>query len=306
MDRDQSSQNVVLIRNAEDPDDYANYGESGYTVPPLGTYPTGSTTDTADNSSTAANNTPAEPQFEIVKGKATLNFPDDDDNKEAPDFSSREIEHDPGKEKHEMTMEMFELMGSKRYGATRRFHPTRKSYKPHNKHTRYELLIVSFPKDSSGVLIPVTPELVKTLIGQAEGVQYYRDVTFHNKSHVLEAGDKVKSSLAMNAQTKEEFNEYEFDAELKASGTIDTTPASLDTQPFIPTRIKLIVTVETAAGDVLFVGTNCRGEAITDTITVSGIGSYYTTKVFGSVDALGIQGQGAVDLTASIEADEMR
>ena len=60
----------------------------------------------------------------------------------------------------------------------------------------------------------------------------------------------------MNAQTKEEFNEYEFDVELLATGTIDTTPLSLTAQPFIPTRIKLIVTAETAAGVVA----GCAGD----------------------------------------------
>ena len=180
--RDLVGQNVILIRSAEDPDDFANFGDSGFYVPPLGTYKTGTTTTTLDNSSTAADNTPGQAQFELVKGKSSLTYPIDDDDKEAMDVSGNEIEHDPGDEKIDLTLEMWELRDSERYGGARCFHPTNIQYKRSIYYPRYEALVIATPINSGGNVIQVTPALVKSLIASAKKVFYFRDVIFKSKT----------------------------------------------------------------------------------------------------------------------------
>lgn len=308
-ERDLSEQNVVLIRSAEDPDEYDGWGGTGWFVPPLGTYPDGQTTPTKDNSTTVGENTPAEPAFEIVKGKASLSFTNDDDDKEASDVTTREVEHDPGKEMNEVSLEHWEQKGESRFGNARRFHPTTREYRPWWKYPRYEGIVISFPLDGlvgTGKPLYVDDALLKSMIKAAEHVWYLRDIIFKTKNPTPDAGEKVTESLNGNYITKREYNNYDFGATLEAAKAISGSGAIAfaGTQPKIPTRVKVDVTTETAAGVLTIVGKDVRGNVISDnSITTSGIGVYYTKKVFSEITQY--QGDGTLDIVANIEADEL-
>jgi hypothetical protein len=305
MKRELSGQNVVIIRNAEDPDDYANWGGTGYYVPPIGTMIATTFIKTEDNSVTAADNTPDAPSSEVIEGNTTLSLPKDEDDKEASDFTGREIKRDPGNEMNDVTLEYNEERGKERLGTSaRKYHPTNRNYEGGIEYVRYEVMLISHPRDSSSNALPVKPGLDKTLIGEAEKVIYFRDVTLKSKSPTLESGEKARSSLTGNAEIRKIYMNYIFGADLKVSGTISgATPITMDSQPKIPTRIKFDVTAETAPGDIVFAGTNQRGEAITETITTSGVGAYYTKKVFSTIT--NGTPDGTLNCTASVEADEL-
>lgn len=305
--RDLAAQNVLLIRSAEDPDDFADFGATGYYIPPLGTVLTGTNTPTKDDDSTGANNTPGEASFEIVNGKATLGFTKDDDDKDVSDVTTREVEHDPGKEMNEITIGLWEPRGTARFGGARRYHPSFREYVPNECYPRYGTLLISHPIDSSGNPLPVTSSILKADIAECKKVIYCRDVTFKNKNPITEAGEKVRQELSGNFITRQVFLGYEFGAELLAAVAMTGgTPDSLTVQPKIPTRLELVVSVWAAGTEIIIVGTNQRGEAITETVTgISATGTYRTDKVFASVDANGIQPQGSFDATVEINADEL-
>jgi len=305
-ERNMSHQNLVLIRSAEDPDVFGNWGGSGWGVPPLGTAKTGTTIITLDNSTTPADNTPGEPIFEIAREKALFNFPEDHDDKESGDVSGTEMTHDPGKEKIDISLEVWENRGSKRYCTAKRFNPITIEYRRSAHYPRFDAMVVEYPKDASDNPVFVDEKIQKSDFTKALSVIYFRDVIFKSKGRGLESGEKVRSVLAGHAVEQRDYNAYEFGAELKASGTISpSTPASLDSQPKIPTRIEMDVTVETAPGDIVITGTNVRGEAITSTITTTGIAKYYTDKVFATVDVLGLAPDATLDCTASFNAAEL-
>jgi hypothetical protein len=308
MKKDLSAQNVVLMQSAEDPDDFADWGAAGFDIPPVGTYKTGTQTKTLDNSATEADNTPGEPTMEVLKGKASLGFPTDEDDKESMDVSTTVVEHDPGKEKLDLSLDAYEERGTNRLVTARMFNPLTREYRRSPDYPRFNVLVISYPKDSSGFLIPVTAEIDKSTILSAEAVRYWRDVIWKSKSPVVEQGDKVRSSLAGHAEQKREWNNYAFNALIKGAITIDTTPTATTftsaEQPKIPTRIALAWT-ETVGGDIILTGKNARGETITETITVSGGAptTYYTDKVFGELTS--IVGDGTANGTAAINAAEL-
>lgn len=310
-ERDMSAQNVVLIRSAEDPATWVNWGGTGLYPPPLGTVKTGTQTPTLDNSTTPANNTPGEPSFEIVKGKASLSFTNDDDDKEASDVTTREIEHDPGKEMNEIALEHWETLGESRYGNARCFHPTLIKYLPANKYPRYEALVISNPLDAvvaTGQPIYVDDALLKSAILAAKHIWYIRDLIFKTKNPTLASGEKVQQTLNGNYITKDEYLSYDFGAELLVATAMTTGNYSLVTQPKIPTRLQLVVTSWVAADDLAIVGTNCRGEAITETIAAATLvadGTYYTDNVFATVDTNGLQCAALFDMTVEVNADEL-
>lgn len=322
-ERNQSAQNVVLVRSAVnpktetlEPDYYANWDGLGRGIPPLGTYVIGTQTPTSDNDLIPANCTPGEPAFEIVDGKAAFNYTDDDDDKEEPDVSTRDIEHDPGKEMHDVTLERWNKKGENRFGGARCFIPANREYRKASKYPRYEYLIVAHPNDGVGNDIYVDKRIRKTDILGAAEVSYLEDVTYKTKNPTYDPGEKVRMSLTANAVVIREFENYLFNAELYGDGAgvgkeiKYASPGpdySLDTQPKIPTRFKLTISSLVASGDIVISGKNCRGEDITETVDITADGVFRTKKVFSSVDANGIQVQ-AAGLTSAdllINADEL-
>jgi len=310
MKRDSATQNVILIRSAEDPDDFANYGGAGTYVPPLGTVLTGTNTPTKDNDSTPANNTPGEGSFEIIYGKASLNFNRDDDDKEASDVTTREIEHDPGKLMNEFSLEHWEKRGESRFGGARKYHPTRKEYSPNFDYPRYDIIVISFPQDSSGNPVAVSEAITKDDIEQCEKVIFFRDVIFKSKNTTEDTADKVRNALASHAIDNREYLAYEFGEELLASSTYDSTGSpytGLGGEAKIPTRLKLRVTAVTTPGAVTITGKNSRGETISESVTIAAFTGptediYRTTKAFSEFSQFTIA---TGDFTFSVDADEL-
>ena len=292
-----SHQNLVLIRSAEDPDDFNDWG---------GSAKTGTTTLTLDNSITEADNTPGEAIFEIVKDKAKFDYPEDQDDKESGDISGVEIVHDPGKQKIDIALELWEVRNSNRYVTAKRFNPLTREYRRSAEYPRFDVMVVEHPKDASDIAVYVEPSTIKSDFTKGDTVRYFRDVIFKSKAVGLEAGEKIRSVLSGHARDRRDYNTYEFGVELLASAAISgATPLSLDTQPKIPTRIEMDVTVETMPGDIVIVGRDSRGDAITDTITTSGVGKYYTKKAFDTVNANGMTPDGTLSCTASFNAAEL-
>jgi hypothetical protein len=306
MEKEYSGQSVILIRSGELPANYANWGLAGWYVPPLGTALTGTDTITLDNSSTGASNTPGEPIFEIVEGKSVLSYTIDDDDKETMDASTDIIEHDPGKAKLDLNMDMWPKLGTSRFGGARRFHPTNKEYRRTFKYPRYGLLVVVHPLDSSDNPVHVDSAITKDSFEKAKKVLYFRGVTWKSRPIEHGAGEKIMYSLPGNAEQVQEFNEYEFESELYPATALTVGNVSLASQPKIPTRLKIVISVWAAAGDIIFVGKDEHGNTLTETVTGPiATGTYYTDNVFASVDASGVQVQGAADYTMQITAGEL-
>lgn len=305
MKKDMSAQNVVLIQSAEDPDDFADWGQAGFDVPPLGTYKTATQIKTLDNANTEADNTPGEPTFEVIKGNASLGFPTDEDDKESMDVSGTVVEHDPGKEKLDVSLDAYEERGTNRLVTARMFNPATREYRRSPDYPRFNAMVISYPKDSAGFHMAVDSNIDKSLIASGEVVRYWRDVMFKSKSPTIEPGDKIRSTLAGHSEQKREWNNYTFNEELLASGVLTAaTSYSLDAQPNIPTRMKIDVTVETTPGTIILTGTNARGDAQTETITTTGILAYYTTKVWGSINTNGFT-TGTFAGTLAVNAEEL-
>lgn len=311
MRRNLSGQNVVGIRCAEDPTEFANWGETGWYVPPLGTsISTGA--KTLDNDSTPANNTPILPSFEIVEGNTMLNFPIDEDDKEASDVSGNLVKRDPGDQNLDISMEYNEERGTARLGTSaRKYHPTNMEYRRGIDYVRYESFLITHPRDTSGNALPVKPGMDKTTIKGADEVFYFIDATYHNKSPSLEPGDKARSSLAGHFENRRHYLNYTFDVELLADGAVTVGSYSLDTQPKLPTRLKLVVTSWSAGGaspnHLILVGKDIRGNAITENVeTLTANGTYYSTKVYDLIDTNGVQVQGTMSLNLEITAAELR
>lgn len=306
MRKKMSTQNLVLIRSAEDPADFANFGGTGYYPPPWGTAKTATNTLTLDNSSTPADNTPGEPINEIVREKATFNWNDDEDNKEGGDLSGRELTNDPGKKKIDIALEVWEERGTNRTCTAKCFHPTKKEYKDAVDYPRFDVIVVGHPMDASDVEVTVDEKITKSDFTKGNSVQYFRDVVFASKAIALEQGEKIKAVLSGMARELKEYTKFEFGVELLAATTqVGGTPTSLTTQPIIPTRLKLTVSAFVTLGDIILVGKDSRGKAITETITVAAAGTFYSTKVYGSIDASGVQPQGSAAYDLAVNAGEL-
>jgi hypothetical protein len=306
MEKEYSGQSVILIRSGELKTNFTNWGSANWYVPPLGTAKTGTDTITLDDNGTAANNTPGEPIFEIVEGKSVLSYTLDDDDKETMDVSTREVEHDPGKMKIDLNMDMWPKLGTSRFGGARRFHPTNIEYRDTTKYPRYGLMVVVHPLDGSDNPIYVDETTTKDSFSKAEKVLYFGAVIWKSKPIEHAAGEKIMYSLPGNAQRYREYLNYTFSAELYTAGAVTGgNQYSLSTQPKIPSRLKLTVTSFVAAGDIILVGKDEHGNALTETVTVGAAGTFRTDDVFASIDANGVQVQGAADYTVAINADEL-
>jgi len=306
-DSNMTSQNVIGIRSAEDPDDFNGWGGTGWYPPPLGTALDGTTTVTLDNSGTPASNTPGQPIYEVIEHETNLQITADDDQKEMSPLSSRNIYRDPGKKKLDLTMELFEEKGTDRWGGARRFHPTNKEYREDwYAYPRYEIISISEPEDSSGNPILVEENFDKTTVVSAKKVIWLGDVTFSGKTLGYDTGDKVKSSLTGNAKLKRVFNEYTFEGSLLTAATFSgVTTDSLDNDIVIPTRLKFTITDYVAGASLTITGKNIRNETITEVIGVTANGTVYSDHVFAIVNALGIVSDVLANFKAAISADEL-
>lgn len=311
MERNMTAQNVLLIQSAELVDDstgLANWDGTGYYPPPLGTYLTGTSTATSDNTSGSA--TPGEPGAEILEGDVAFSYPTDDDQKETMELQGPEIYRDPGKEKLDLSLELYEELGTHRWVTAKRWNPTNLEYRRATKFPRYNFFQLSYPKDSSGNYIAVDEELSKSDIAGAAMVVWFSRVKWVSRATSLDNSDKVKTTMTGHAVKKRVFMNYTFDGDLLGSTGVPTafsgaTPDSLDSAIVIPTRMKIVISSWVAGVTMTITGTDVYGDALTEVVATTAAGTYYTNNVFASVNTNGLVCDATADFSAWISAKEL-